>query len=208
MNTPKTTKRYKGEKPPGPDAIVGRYDAGIQNAKFAVALGEIIATWVHVEDLMIRVLQDLLGSKNAPARQIFHSILSNKSRKMVMLACLQKAKVNARKSALYDAMITQFSDINTMRNKFLHSLWYTHESGRVFLSESALDDYHWMDAREVTFEELKSMKALMTELHVKIEHRRSPKLVESMFASHAKLPQQPIRRNKKKYRRQTKDVKL
>ena len=74
---------------------------------------------------MIRVLQDLLGSKDAPARQIFHSILSNKSRKLMMLACLQKAKVTARKSALYDAMITQFSDINTMRNKFLHSLWYT-----------------------------------------------------------------------------------
>jgi hypothetical protein len=66
----KVPKRFV--KPTGEDAIAGRYEAGIKNDKFTLLFGQTVATWVHVEDQMIQVLQDLLGSKSAPARQIFH----------------------------------------------------------------------------------------------------------------------------------------
>jgi hypothetical protein len=90
----KVPKRFV--KPTGEDAIAGRYEAGIKNDKFTLLFGQTVATWVHVEDQMIQVLQDLLGSKSAPARQIFHSVVSNKARQSLMLACLQKSKINLR----------------------------------------------------------------------------------------------------------------
>src|SRR5216683_6865284 len=127
MNTPKVPKRYRGPKPPGPDAILGDYEAGLKNEKFALLFGQTIATWVHVEDFMIQVLQDLLGSKSAPARQIFHSVFSNNARKVLMLSCLQNSSANARKADIYEMIILQFSKLNTQRNTFLHGLWYTHE---------------------------------------------------------------------------------
>jgi hypothetical protein len=161
MNTPKVSKRYRGPGPPGQDAILGNYEAGLKNEKFALLFGQTIATWVHVEDFMIQVLQDLLGNKSAPARQIFHSVISNYARKTLMLACLQRASVNARKADIYESIIVRFSQINTKRNRFLHGLWYTHESGRVFLSESAIDDFHYTDAREVKIEELEEMNKEM-----------------------------------------------
>jgi hypothetical protein len=74
----KVPKRFI--KPTGEDAVPGRYEAGIKNDKFALLFGQTVATWVHVEDQMIQVLQDLLGSRSAPARQIFHSVVSNKAR--------------------------------------------------------------------------------------------------------------------------------
>jgi hypothetical protein len=206
MNSSKVTKRYVGSKPPKPNAILGKYEAGIKTEKFAALFGQTIATWVHVEDLMIQVLQDLLGSKSAPARQIFHSIISNRARKMLMLACLQKARINIRKTDLYENMISQFSAINATRNTFLHGLWYTHESGRIFLSESAVNDFHYTDAREVKIEELEDMNKAMAILANTITHRRSPSLARLISSSH-KPQELPARRNKKEHR-QSKGVKI
>jgi hypothetical protein len=199
MKTSKVPKRYRGPKPPGPDAILGDYEAGLKNEKFALLFGQTIATWVHVEDFMIQVLQDLLGSKSAPARQIFHSVISNNARKMLMLSCLQNSSANARKADIYEAIILQFSKLNTQRNTFLHGLWYTHESGRVFLSENALKDFHYADAREVKIEELEEMNKAMGVLATTIRMRRSPSLAR-LIASPQTPPTLPVRPNKKAYR--------
>jgi uncharacterized protein YpbB len=200
MSLPKSIKRYTGPRPPGPNAILGTYIAGIKNEKFAARLGQTVATWVHVEDLMIQVLQDLLGSKQAPARQIFHSVRSNEARKKLMTDCLQKARTNERKTDLYENIISQFSKLNRKRNTLLHGLWYTHESGRVFLSESALDDFHYADAREVDIEELEDMNKAIAVLVSTITHRRSPSLARTISSPH-ELPKQSLRQNKKEYRR-------
>jgi hypothetical protein len=178
----KVPKRFV--KPTGEDAIAGRYEAGIKNDKFTLLFGQTVATWVHVEDQMIQVLQDLLGSKSAPARQIFHSVVSNKARQSLMLACLQKSKINLRKSDLYEEIISQFSKLNSQRNRLVHGLWYTHETGRVFLSESAVDDFHYMDAREVTIEELETMNKGIGVLSQAIHLRRSPSIAR-IILTHA-----------------------
>jgi hypothetical protein len=150
-----------------------------------------------------RYLDGLIGSKSAPARQIFHSVISNNARKILMLACLQKSRINVRKNDLYENIIAQFSALNATRNAFLHGLWYTHESGRIFLSESAVNDFHYTDAREVKIEELENMSQAMVILANTITYRRSPSLAR-MISSPRTPPKLPVRRNKKEYRRQSK----
>ena len=189
---PKTPKRFL--KPTGGDAIPGQYEAGIKNDKFALLFGQTVATWVHVEDLMIQVLQDLLGSRSAPARQIFHSVVSNKARQSLMLACLQRSKINIHKTDLYEEIISQFSNLNAQRNSFLHGLWYTHDSGCVFLSESAVNDFHYIDAREVRIEELENMNKAMGVLSQAIGMRRSPSLARIVLRQ---APIRPARRKKR-----------
>jgi hypothetical protein len=200
MKSSKPIRRY-GFKPPArnDDAPEGHYKPGILNEKFARLFGLNISIWVHVEDLMIQVLQDLLGNKSAPARQIFHSIVSNKARKVLMLACLQRSKINAKKTDVYETIIVQFSKLNAKRNAFLHGLWYTHESGRVFLSESAVDDFHYLNSREVKIEELEEMDKAMSVLSTTIMMRRSPSLAKLIASPQTPQPL-PVRRNKKEYR--------
>lgn len=199
MNNLKNLKRYSKRTSPASGAPEGSYIAGIHNDKFASLFGQTIATWVHVEDMMIQVLQDLLGSKNAPARQIFHSVRANSARKKLMLACLQKAQINAKKSDLYEIIISQFSALTDLRNTYLHGLWYTHESGRVFLSESAMDDFHYVDAREIPIDELHIMNKAISTLTHTIFTRGSPSLARIIALRDIPLPQ-PVRRNKRAYR--------
>src|ERR1700730_18687698 len=93
MKPSKHLKRYT-PKPPNDDALEGHYKPGILNEGFAALFGRNISIWVHVEDLMIGVLQDLLGGgKRAPARQIFHSIVSNQARMNLLRTCLQRSKI-------------------------------------------------------------------------------------------------------------------
>jgi uncharacterized protein YpbB len=143
---------------------------------------------------MIQVLQDLLGSKRAPARQIYHSVISNKARQSLMLACLQRSAINIHKTDLYEEIISQFHNLNAQRNSFLHGLWYTHENGGAFLSESAVNDFHYIDAREVKVEELENMNKAMGVLSQAINLRRSPSLARIVL-SHA--PLRPVRRKKR-----------
>jgi hypothetical protein len=201
MKSSKPLKRY-AIKPPNIDAPEGHYKPGILNEKFALLFAQNISIWVHVEDLMIGVLQDLLGGKRTPARQIFHSVISNKVRTELLRVCLQRSKINAKKTDIYEMMILQFSKLNSKRNTFLHGLWYTHESGRVFLSESAVDDFHYFNSREVKIEEFEEMDKEMRILSNVIMMRRSPSLAK-LIAS-PQTPQKPTARiNKKVYRQST-----
>jgi len=206
MNTPPSRKprRYKRFKPTSGQLPPGEYKTGITNERFAILFAQNTANWVHIEDQMIEVLGDLIGGKSAPARQIFKSIISNKARKMVMLACLERSPINANKSAVYDTIIQQFSELNGRRNTFLHGLWYTHDSGRIFLSEESVDDHHWMEVREVEFNEMEAMNNLMWALSMKIKNRHAPNWV-TVPASPETPP--PRSRVNKKLARQARNTK-
>jgi hypothetical protein len=99
MNTPPRSapKRYsKPEKLKGP--LEGFHKE--LEGDFAVALGQIISIWPHIEDVMIWIFEDLLGAKlGAPSRQIFRSITAQQSRIKVMRAMLERSPINQNKSA-------------------------------------------------------------------------------------------------------------
>jgi hypothetical protein len=209
MNTPKSKlpRRYSSRRTTEITTPDGKYSSGIWDEKFVSLYGQIVAYWSHVEDWMIEVLRDLLGGgPQVPARQVFRSIISNQARKTMMLTLLERARINEHKSALYDQLIRDFSDLNTRRNTYVHGIWHTHESGVVWLCEESIDDFHHLDAREVKKKELEEMWKLMTALVTKIVHRHRPQTIPP--TSPETHLQQPVWRNKKAHRAlQTKGAK-
>jgi len=136
------------------------------------ALGQIASFWPHLEDAMIEIMRDLLGSdRHMPARQIFRAIISNQARKKVMVALLEKSRLNRDKTVFYDETIQEFSALAGKRNDYLHGLWWTFEDGRVFLSKESLDDFHFLDRREVKLAELVAVFKQMDAFHAKIRDR-------------------------------------
>lgn len=124
---------------------------------------------------MIIILEDLLGGgPGVPARQIFRSIVSNEARKKVMLGLLERAQINRSKDRFYDDIIAEFYSLNGIRNDYIHGLWATHESGRVFLTVESVDDFHFLAAREVK----------STDLEATIEqmHKLNRKLIDHLIA--------------------------
>ena len=73
---------------------------------------------------------------------------------------LQKSPLNQNLDAQWDEVIGEFERLNIHRNNYVHSLWYTHQSKRVFIAEK-LDifevDFSW---REV---DLKEMQKVLNE---------------------------------------------
>jgi hypothetical protein len=112
-----------------------------------------------------------------------------------MLACLQRSKINIRKTDLYEAIILHFSKLISLRNSLVHGLLYTRETGRVFLAASAVDDFHYIDPREVQFEELESMNKAIGVLSNAIHMRRSPSIAR-IILGHA--PERQLARGKQK----------
>ncbi len=163
--TPKTPKRY-GKPIPGRPVRKqpgGQWTAALTNEKYQTILGELVSYWVQIEERMIEFLRMLLGS-HAPARQIFRAITAQNVRLNVMRALLERSRLNKDKSGEYDAIISEFASLNDRRNIYVHCLWSTHESGRVFLAESSIDDGHWFEQREVPFEELANVVIRMGNL--------------------------------------------
>lgn len=169
MKTPKEPKRFSSRKKQTnakprshPD---GRYTGSITDASLAAALGQVITQWAHLEDRMIIVMHDLISDEpNLPARQIFRAIINQQARIKVLRALLQRSRRNKGKSADFDAVIDEFSAINDLRNSFLHGLWYTHESGRTFLSEASTEDFHFLEKREVKIEDVWAVTERMNAL--------------------------------------------
>ncbi len=73
----------------------------------------------------------------------------------MMTALLERGKINAGKSEIFEEVLAEFAALNIARNKYVHGLWVTHESGKVFLKEPTDDDLDYMPgSREVTAQEL------------------------------------------------------
>jgi hypothetical protein len=66
-----------------------------------------------------------------------------------MLSLLQRSAINRDKEAFYDEVLNEFDKLNGKRNAYLHGIWYTHRDGRIYLSERSIDDFHFLDAREM-----------------------------------------------------------
>jgi len=103
---------------------------------------------------MIEIVQDLLGGNRAmPSRQIFYGMIAA-ARIKVLRSILEEGPLNATKDDFYDKTIDEYKSLNKIRNDYIHGLWYTHASGRLFISERTTDDLHFMEQREVELKEI------------------------------------------------------
>jgi hypothetical protein len=177
MNTPSTKpisrvarkRSFPARKPPRDG-----WTEGIHNARFAELVGQIITSLPLIEEKMIRFLSRLLGypgTGDDPARQIFRTIESQRARINLMQALLQNAHINHSKPAKFDAVVALFKSVKDRRDDLAHGLWYTHESGRVFLAKASNDMGLLLPSmrREVSINELNCDVERMRELTRKID---------------------------------------
>ena len=107
-----------------------------------------------------------------PTRQIFRAIVSQDARIKVLRAMLEQALINKEREEIYDEIIDEFEALNRNRNKLVHGLWSTHdETGRVFLANPGLDDFHFIAPRQVNLDELERVIRRMEALLVKINRQ-------------------------------------
>lgn len=176
MSNPKILKRHgAGLKfQNNPD---GSYSGGLSNSDFANQLGVIASYWPHLEEQMIGILGQLLGD-GAPARQVFRAIIAQNARIKVMKALLERTARNKTKGSEYDEIISEFASLNDLRNTYIHGLWHTHETGRVFFSESSIDDGHIFAQRELLIEELQNATIRMGNLWVRVTKLLHPDIAQ------------------------------
>ncbi len=74
-----------------------------------------------------------------------------------MEALLLNAFINPEKPDVFNEVIRVFKTVKDKRNDLAHGLWFTHESGRVFLADPSTDMKQMIAAkrREVPIPELK-----------------------------------------------------
>jgi hypothetical protein len=173
MNTPssKPKQRYSWA-PLAPKSPSGSYTSGITVPQFAQVLGEIVAYWSEIEEAMILVLAILLGNANihqSPARQVFRSLTSEQVRLKVMRSLLHEAPINQDKDEIFDEIIDEFEALNKLRNNYVHGLWATHRSGRVFIAEATTDnDVPFLRQKPISIKQLENTLKRMRDLITKI----------------------------------------
>jgi hypothetical protein len=156
-------------KRPAGDVPNGGYEESITDPVVGALFGRMAGLWPHIEEQMISILTELLGGDaDLPSRQIFRSIVAAQARIKIMRSLLQRTEINEGKAGDYDDILDDFTRLNDLRNSFLHGLWYTHESGRVFFVENSIDDVSLFHAREVFADELRDAISRMTELDDRI----------------------------------------
>lgn len=144
----------------------GQGTGAITNTDFAASLGKMIGYWPHIEDRMIFILRSLIGShdQEIPSQQIFRAIVSQDGRIKMMRAILEQSPINRNKGAIYDAIIDEFESLNKARNNYVHGLWWTHESGRMFLHPASTSETGFFHQREVTLDEMNGVIVRMAKL--------------------------------------------
>lgn len=175
MNTPRTKplQRYGSRPSKKGNTVDGHYRSGLWNEKIVSAIGQIATYWPHVEEGMIEILRELLGGhKELPARQVFRSIINQQARIQVLTALLEQSWLNRHKDQFYDDIIGEFAGLNKKRNEYVHGLWWTHDSDRVFLCVEAIDDGSFLDGREVTYKEVEAVFLRMSALSAKLVAHR------------------------------------
>jgi hypothetical protein len=92
-------------------------------------LGQIVAKWAHLEEMMILLMGTLLGDEpiNTPARQIFRSVNSTQARVAILRSLLEESAINKHKGPEYDQVIDEFASLTTERNNYVHGLWFTNQ---------------------------------------------------------------------------------
>jgi hypothetical protein len=59
----------------------------------------------------------------------------------LMKTLLSRFIGNIEKDPLYDEIIAEFAALGEKRNNYVHSKWWTHESGRVFMQQQLMDTF-------------------------------------------------------------------
>ena len=173
----------------------GHYRTGLWDDAYLKCVGQIATYFPLIENEMIRILGDLLGAGGGmSARQIFASINSHKARVKVMTSLLEHSYVNRMKGSEYDEFISEFDGMANSRNDYVHHIWWTHSSGRVFLAPPSVTDYGWHDGREVTLNELEGVIERMGELMRRLQVRRGERVEEwrRTLESQGTHPQQHV----------------
>jgi hypothetical protein len=115
---------------------------------------------------MIDVMSLLLGgTRHAPGRQVFRSLVSEEARVRVMRSLLEHSRLNHDKTQEFDDVIDLFVQVKTRRNALAHGLWQTHQDGSVWIQEPSPDETaEFHSAREVKIGELDDLLKQMSDL--------------------------------------------
>ena len=85
---------------------------------------------------------------------------------------LESTLHNEGRGPVYFEVLNEFSDLNSLRNTYLHNMWVTHEDGRTFLAEPNADHQNPRESRRVTYKELHAvsarMEALVRRVHIEL----------------------------------------
>lgn len=164
--------------PSKPPDDIRRFRKGVHTMaaldhEILVRVGKIATTWPHVEAAMIRLLSGLMGDKlDHVAGSVFRSIINQQARIAVMRDLLDNVFINEGRSPIWRETLDEFSDLNAIRNTYLHSMWVTHEDGRTFLSDPGASHRDPRQSRRVTYKELNAvsarMEALVRRVHIVI----------------------------------------
>jgi hypothetical protein len=183
MSTPssKPPVRWHVKGRPGDDPILpmGTYNPGLAGEPFQRLLGEFAAEWPHIESVMIWVFAAISDiSDHSIAVQMFRSIINQQTRITIMTNILERSPTHVKFDDWYDEVIAEFKSINRSRNKYIHSLWWTHESGRVFIQEDAVHHRIGGELRETKINELRNtlrrMRALVGKIHDRFFSEEEP----------------------------------
>lgn len=166
MHTPRNkppTRFSRLSKPVG-QAPDGRFESGLANDDFVLAIGRIVTFFPLLERSMSEIMSELIGGTDAPVRQIFYSITNQQARIDVMRSLLEEAQANQSRDSTWDFIIDDFASISESRSDYTHGIWWTHETGRIFLEPPNPSPSRAFGKREVRLNELNTVIDRMNDL--------------------------------------------
>lgn len=136
MNTPRKKRRFDGFPGLRFDLPAGLYSDGLSNPEAARLLGMIVTEFTHLETRMKHLFGSLAGLDDPrTAAYILDSIFAVSSRIDIMRNLLEMAPRNAEAADEYDWILTEFREVNSLRNQYVHGEWFEHqESGEIRLA--------------------------------------------------------------------------
>lgn len=135
MNTKPKKKRF--QMPPPPEGDVDTSDAEtpyhqtLQHPEFALRFAQIVTEFEHLEDRMSWLLNRLIRAPgwSPTGLHILRAIKSPRGRMDLMRDLLQLDPGNSKLGEEFDEALSEFAQINTTRNKYVHGRWFTSEDG-------------------------------------------------------------------------------
>ena len=190
MNTPRSTPRprydfhsaiEKAKKLSGPS---GTYRAGVWDPEHSSALGVVVTSWSHLEEKFLYIFHSICrGTNQRVSRIVFRSLVQD-SRIRISRYILENSPTHYAASTELDDIIDEFDSCNSVRNKFVHGMWYTHDSGRIYLSPANEDPtLPGTHRRLVPLKEITDLITRMVELQRRISRRQFADLMLSAKAS-------------------------
>lgn len=136
MNTPPRIKRHAPTYPTGGlmGSDTGSASGSLEDSNIAALIGKIAAAFVHLESQMAHVLANLAGTDFTTAGYMLRAVKSPRGRIELMEALLQKAPAGLSRGAEWDAMLREFSRLNSRRNDFIHAHWWSGADGTTWAS--------------------------------------------------------------------------